>query len=41
MLWLQKNMPTEIPKVLRRARQIYSENLDAPVSAERTRATGP
>lgn len=40
MLWLQKNMPAEIPKVLRRARQIYSENLDSQVSVERTRATG-
>lgn len=30
MLWMQKNMPAEIPKILRRARQIYAEQRGEP-----------
>ena len=29
MLWMQKNMPAEIPKILKRARQIYAEERGA------------
>lgn len=40
MLWLQKNMPTEMAKVLQRARQIYADELNMIPSDLKAGASG-
>ncbi len=40
MLWLQRNMPTEMAKVLQRARQIYADELNAVPHRHKTSASG-